>query len=313
MSTLHTSPLREKPADFDLSEYYNDHGALLSKAQRMYVSMADGKGEIAIGHAVYFEQQEAYVELALGGSLVIAKPVRPFSGSPGPGQFGGLRGEVMGFSSASRRRLMRTIASVERKERPAFVTLTYPDLFAEDMDRWKRDMDTFGKRFRRKMPEAGFLWRIEFKERKTGENAGKFAPHFHLLVYRAKFSELRMFVPRAWHGVVGSGNGDHLAAGTRVERIYSLGGVMRYVGKYLAKEDDFPPEWTGRVWGIIGREEIPWAVRIIIPLTEREGIILVRLGRKMVGLVGKTLVNGLTWIMNAERVLDYLETIQGFT
>jgi len=196
---------------------------------------------------------------------------------------------------------------LERGERPVFVTLTYPDVFSEDMARWKRDIDVFGKRLARNRPQAGFIWRIEFKERQSGAGQGKVAPHFHLLVYGASYRDLLGWVPVAWWAVVGSKNEDHLRAGTRVERIHSFGGIMRYVGKYIAKEDDYPDDWQGRAWGIIGRANLPWAVEVVISLTEEQGIKLVRLGRKMIKARGRSFSHGLTWIVNAERVLDYLE------
>ncbi len=310
LSTFHISPFEEKKQSISLSEYYNSRNAMLTETEKAYVSMADGL--IANrGGVFHYESEEAYAELALGGSLVIVKPERPKGGDPmGPGA-GRERGAVLGFSSGSRRRLMRMIAGIERKERPVFVTLTYPDVFDDDMLKWKRDIDVLGKRLARKVPDAGFVWRIEFKKRKSGLGEGKVAPHFHLLVYRASYSELRIIIPSMWHEVVGSQNNDHLRAGSRVERIYSYGGIMRYVGKYVSKLGEFPLEWSGRAWGVIGRKNIPWAIRVFIPLTEREGVRLVRLGRKMVGLKGKTLTFGLTWIMNAERVLDYLEVMGG--
>lgn len=310
LSTFHISPFGPEKGDFDLGKYYGDHRATLTRVERSFVYMADGLVSDS-GGVFRYKPQEAYVELALGGSLVIAKPVRPDGGDFGEGQNGGLRGRVVGFSSGSRRRLMRIIASVERQQRPVFVTMTYPDSFPEDAKKWKRDIDVFGKRLRRKFPVAGFVWRVEFKERKTGEKTGEIAPHFHLLVYGANYHLLRAFVPGAWYKVVGSGEESHLKASTRVEHIYSFGGIMRYVGKYISKEDEFPPEWCGRVWGVVGREQMPWAVRVTISLSEAEGISLVRLGRKMLRLNGKTLTFGLTWIVNAERILDYLEVIMG--
>lgn len=311
LSTVHISP---KPPfsvssdQFDLGEYYRERRALLTRSELEFVSMADGKGA-GMGGRHHFSPQEATLELALGGSLVTARPVRPEGGN---GE-GGLRGLVTGYSSASRRRQMRLIASLERSERPIFVTMTYPDVFTDEVAKWKRDIDVFGKRLARHAPDAGFVWRIEFKERQSGGSKGRVAPHFHLLIYSASYSDLRSWVPKAWYGVVGSGNEDHLKAGTRVERVHSYAGIMRYVGKYIAKVEEFPLGWLGRVWGVVGREKLPWAPRVIISLTEQEGIALVRLGRKMLGLSGKTLVFGLTWIVNAERVLDYLEYLQTVT
>ncbi len=208
---------------------------------------------------------------------------------------------------------MRLIASLERGERPIFVTMTYPDIFPSELDKWKRDIDVFGKRLARNNTGAGFIWRIEFKERKSGLSAGKIAPHFHLLVYGAGYRDLLGWVPGAWWEVVGSGDDDHLRVGTRVERIYSFGGIMRYVGKYIAKEDSYPDNWQGRVWGIVGRASLPWAVEIIISLTEDQSTRLIRLGRKMIKAKGRSFSHGLTWIVNAERVLDYLEFLVDYT
>jgi len=207
---------------------------------------------------------------------------------------------------------MRIIASLERGERPVFVTMTYPDVFPEELGKWKRDIDVFGKRLARRHGQAGFLWRIEFKERKSGSSAGKIAPHFHLLVYGAGYRDLLQWIPGAWWAVVGSGNEDHLRAGTRVERVHSWGGIMRYVGKYIAKEEDYPENWSGRAWGIVGRANLPWAVEVIIGLTEDQSIKLIRLGRKMIRAKGRSFNHGLTWIVSAERVLDYLELIVGY-
>jgi len=305
LSTSHTSPFQEKtPPQTDLSDYYREHRALLSRDDLRYLSMADGR-LFDVGRNE-FKPNEPQLIVRSGGSLVQVK-----TGLGGAGG-GGLRSEVTGFSSSSRRRLMRLIASLERDERPIFVTMTYPDIFPDDLAKWKRDVDVFGKRLKRKHPQAGFIWRIEFKERQSGVSAGKLAPHFHLLVYGVGYRDLLGWVSGAWWSVVGSQNRDHLRVGTRVEHIYSWGGIMRYVGKYIAKEDDYPAGWQGRAWGVVGRVNLPWAVEVIIGLTEDESIKLVRLGRKMIGAKGRSFSHGLTWIVNAERVLDYLEFLVAY-
>lgn len=300
LSTLHSSPFDQELGLSTLKNYYKDHRALLSRADLAFLSMADGRS-LDVSGRYEFNPGEPKLTLRLGGSLSQVK-----TGLGGGGE-GGDRGLVTGFSSASRRRLMRLIASLERDARPIFVTMTYPDVFPDDLAKWKRDIDVFGKRLARKHPQAGFLWRIEFKERLTGANKGEIAPHFHLLVYGVGIRDLLGWVSDAWWSVVGSLDWDHLRAGTRVERIYSWGGIMRYVGKYIAKQDDYPAEWQGRAWGVVGRANLPWAVEVIISLTEDESIKLVRLGRKMIRAKGRSFSHGLTWIVNAERVLDYLE------
>lgn len=307
LSTLHSSPFREIPTSgLALSEYYKEHRALLSRADIEYMSMADGRTLNVTGR-YEFKPNEPKLIVRVGGSLAQVKS--GLGGAVG----GGARGVVTGFSSASRRRLMRLIASLERGERPIFVTMTYPDMFPDQLEKWKRDVDVFGKRLARKYERAGFVWRIEFKERQSGGNKGRVAPHFHLLVYGVGYRDLLAWVPGAWWGVVASGNDTHLRVGTRVERIHSWGGVMRYVGKYIAKEDDYPDDWKGRAWGVVGRSNLPWAVEVIIGLTQDESIRLVRLGRKMIGAGRRSFDYGLTWIVNTERVLDYLEFLAGFT
>lgn len=306
LSTLHSSPgFQETPSPRDLFE--PSVGGGLSETEEKYVRMAN-ISTMAFFHLPEFRLHEPKLTVMSGGSLVTVKTGRVSQGGDG-----GVRGVVKGFSSASRRRLMRLIASMERGARPVFVTMTYPDAFPDSPDKWKRDIDVFGKRLERRSPEASFVWRIEFKERKSGVNAGKVVPHFHLLVYGARYRELLQWVPGAWWEVVASGDADHLRAGTRVEHVYSWGGIMRYVGKYIAKEENYPSEWQGRAWGVVGRAKLPWAVEVVITLTQDQCTKLVRLGRKMIRAKGRSFAHGLTWIVNAERVLDYLEFLVGFT
>lgn len=205
----------------------------------------------------------ARVDICEGGIIarrVSLSPVRPPSGS--------VRGSISGFSVASRGRLIRRLLGLswgdliggKRAKRPRglFVTLTYPDIFPEAFERWKRDLDTFSKRVGRKWPGLSLLWKMEMKPRKTGVNRGEFAPHFHMIGYIADGVDLAVFrawVSRAWYEVVGSGDEKHLRAGTQVKRVYgTVAKLMAYCAKYLAKEFDCEQE-TGRVWGEIG--EVP--------------------------------------------------------
>jgi len=94
-----------------------------------------------------------------------------------------LRGEIKEFSKGARRRALRLVASLRRDIRPTFLTMTYPDLFNTDPRQWKRDLESFFKRVLRRWPAAVIFWKMEPKERKTGQNKGNIAPHFHLLIY----------------------------------------------------------------------------------------------------------------------------------
>ena len=95
------------------------------------------------------------------------------------------RGRITGFSRTSRRRMMLFLAKVRLTEDslPLFGTTTYPDIFPEEAAKFKRDLQAFLHRLKRRFPDGGILWRLEFKRRKSGENVGKIAPHFHWLLW----------------------------------------------------------------------------------------------------------------------------------
>ena len=144
--------------------------------------------------------------------------------------------------------------------RAVFTTLTYPDNFPAEPDRWKRDLDTFLKRVARAYPDAYGIWRLECKARKSGKNRGKVAPHYHLLVCGIKnLKEWREFIQTAWFEVVGSGDAKHAKAGTEASRVQTSRHAMHYVSKYCAKMDDDTPITAegepmpiGKWWGKFG-------------------------------------------------------------
>ncbi len=121
------------------------------------------------------------------------------------------RGRIAIFSKASRRRMMLFLAKVRLVEDklPLFGTTTYPDIFPEETAKFKRDLQAFLHRLKRRFPEGGVLWRLEFKRRKSGENVGKLAPHFHWLLWnvpwdfpfkteRGKWAAVRQSESGAW-------------------------------------------------------------------------------------------------------------------
>jgi hypothetical protein len=166
------------------------------------------------------------------------------------------RGKITNFSKQSRRRILRLVASLKRQINPIFCTLTYPDIYPEDPREWKKHLDTFFKRLLRKYPKALVIWRLERIERKSGENQGQIAPHFHLLAYGVPYEALRTWVPQAWYQVVGSQDPKHLVAGTRVEQVHSVRGVLNYTAKYISKAENLELEGIGRIWGIVGRDQL---------------------------------------------------------
>lgn len=308
---MHISPQSRFSQPSELKAHLDYHGAMLSSSDHIYVSGADGRWPEVSGVA-HYEPEAAYLEVAVGGGVVTVKPERPPGAGGFSGEPGGAGRVVAGFSRQSKNRLTRLIATTDKAKRPVFATLTYPDEFSRDEGVWKRHLDSFGKRFRRLFPGGSFIWRIEFKDRKSGVAAGEIAPHFHLLVWGTGLYEFRQFAGVAWGGVVQSGDERHLRAGTSSERVRTWNGVMSYVSKYVAKEEDYPPGWTGRAWGVVGRENLPLVPVVRFLLDPEHAVRMVRLGRKLLRLTGKTLIYGLTFLVDPERILDYWEILAGF-
>lgn len=196
---------------------------------------------------------------------------------------GGIRGKVFGMSRQSRKRMLKRMAKVRGLEDAWFLTLTYPDVFPEDWQTWKRHLKAFIKRLNRACEKwevtASGIWRLEVVIRKSGEvNEGKPAPHFHLVVQGLAGSVdidfFRAWLLRAWYEVVGSDDLDHLKAGTQCDEVEDRRHAMRYVSKYIAKEDDevavlfaLKALRTGRVWGQFGELDTEPYCEFYLPAT----------------------------------------------
>lgn len=101
-------------------------------------------------------------------------------------------------------------------------------------------------------------------------------------VNRVRFMALSDWASLAWYHVVDSHNLDHLAAGVRVERVRSWGGVRWYASKYFSKVDsEFLGDLEfGRSWGIFNRKFMPWAKMVDLDLDEETGVRLRRVARR---------------------------------
>jgi len=145
------------------------------------------------------------------------------------------------------------------------VTLTYP-LGSNKQLQCKSHLREFSRRILRDMREVWFrrsevtrvqhadeepsiFWFMEFQ--KNG------MAHFHLLINQ--FIHYNT-IANYWYDIVGTGNIDHLQAGTRIEKL-RLGrkGIASYAKKYANKTDQklLPPMFKnsggiGRFWGIVG-------------------------------------------------------------
>lgn len=162
------------------------------------------------------------------------------------------RGSITKFSRRSRKRLLEALA--EARATPThFITLTYPREWPKSPREWKRHLDAFLKRLRRRWPESGYVWRLEFQKRG--------APHYHILAYGVdgvSDYDFRMWIREAWYEIVDSGDERHLYAGTQASPITNHAHAARYASKYAAKVDgeqlvpDTGGEAIGRFWAAGG-------------------------------------------------------------
>lgn len=247
-------------------------------------------------HTTY---SQGKIEIWHGGSLVRAKhPPRNRLKTKSIKSISH-RGRVGGFSKSSRRRLMLTLGKIKNTLLPAFVTLTYPGDFPHESAVWKRDLDVFFKRMKRKFTQSSGVWKMEPQKRG--------APHFHIFVWGAPVCDLRAWVSLAWYQVVGSGDERHLRAGTQVKAVESWRGVRsysaKYIGKAQTKAEQLAEGWLypGRWWGVYNADALPWAQMLSIDVPRHESILFLRTMRRYAGIKSRDfsslsiLVNDATW------------------
>lgn len=224
---------------------------------------------------------------------------------------GGKRGPIKGFSVQSRRRLLYTIAKIKREaELPCFVTLTYPGEFPT-VERAKRDKKVFEQRLVRAFGKAGLIWKLEPQQRG--------APHYHLLVWGVEESKLFGWTLENWFEIAGNGDINHLlfhAGALRgsepcVQKVRSWRGVWSYASKYLGKTfevAEWGNKWTGRFWGVVKPENIPFGEEIIIDVPLKEVIVAMRYQRRFSGI--KRSGNSLTIFCDATQWAEKLGLIE---
>lgn len=168
------------------------------------------------------------------------------------------RGIIRGMSSKSRKRMMEAIAQWLNfdKGRSYFITITYHEEWGVNYKAWKRDVDVFIKRMRRKFEDVGGLWKLEFQQRG--------APHYHLLISGVNevLSEMIKWVTDNWADIAHENSVHKGKYATNVRRIYSRFHAQNYCSKYMTKDvplyvnpdDDGVLELipTGRIWAFFG-------------------------------------------------------------
>lgn len=226
-----------------------------------------------------------------GAELVTVRHARAAAPLTG----GGERGQIVGLSAASERRLRLMLAKIELDTRSLFVTLTYPADYPPTPERSKRDLSTLAKRVRRRWSEFGAIWFREFTRRGIS--------HFHLLMYGLPvdadgigLAELRRELRRMWTDVTAIPDADTQAKqrrmGVQVDLLRSERGTRNYLASYFkgnGVKGKGGPKWyqratvypAGRWWGVIGRDYVPFATPTITPLSDAAATRLARWTRRI--------------------------------
>lgn len=254
----------------------------------------------------HIRPRPASIDVFLHGSLISVH--RPKGKIQQTG--GGIRGNVADFSRGSRRRMLRKMAMTDKRIKPIFITLTFPDKWPGSPKEWKRMLKIFIQRFRRQYTDSGGVWKLEPQARG--------APHYHMLVWMSEIEieSVIRWVSDNWYQVVGSNDLRHwkwhmglLGRGNKacVGPVTSEHGVMGYAGKYIAKlADDYELDpairaaWSaaGRWWGVWGEKNIPWAEVVNIQVSDPVINDLFRYARRYAHMRGRSSWQSLTIFVN---------------
>jgi hypothetical protein len=188
---------------------------------------------------------------------------------------GGKRNIVSGYSPSSRLRFLRTLATIDWTAMPAgfFVTLTFPDECLPDSPRHLTDLRhrwirSIEKHLQGNVP---MLWRCEWKIRKSGDNTGSPAPHFHLVVFTANMLTKHTCMV-TWKEIIKADREIQVEC----DPMDTASMAALYAAKYMSKVDEDSlildngtKLSTGRPWGIHRPSLIPRCKKIVL-LTECE-------------------------------------------
>lgn len=198
-----------------------------------------------------------------------------FVASGGNQEGGGKRGDVEGFSRASRKRMMQMLHSVKFKS-AVMITLTYPAVYPEDWRKWKANLKEWRRRTEKHYGALRAIWRIELQKRG--------APHFHILYLDLPFIPVKD-LQFLWYEILHTPEEQRFGNALDLKPIRTKeahGKVMAYVSKYVGKLENYDG-WEekpkiGRIWGKWNLEEEP---RVECELTEREAIAVAEKVRSM--------------------------------
>jgi len=186
------------------------------------------------------------------------------------------RGIIVGFTRASRFRLLKFIATVNWAEAlPClFITLTYPDAVVTTRTTLRNKHRYL---FHRSIEKAlgvnvPMIWRVEWVARKSGVNKGIILPHIHLLLFGVPFLDVELIRHR-WSTTIGHSDW----CSVWVEACKTSKHAALYVAKYCGKVEAAIPSLDkqpylniGRQYGYTRKSLIPLCPNVRIALTSQQ-------------------------------------------
>jgi hypothetical protein len=202
---------------------------------------------------------------------------------------GGLRGKVTSLSDASRRNLMKYLATLDRDASLYTMALTLPGDVSQITspivhEAFKKLCNRFTAS--EKFPDVGFVWKRELQKRGV--------LHYHLIVAGLNEEEgptpksLQAWIAYEWNqlvceGIDPEGKCQHWlwhCHSKNMERVF--GNIHGYFAKYVGKPlENVHEEIPGRWWGKVNTKALPVAEKKEIAMPERAAILAHRVARKI--------------------------------
>ena len=182
--------------------------------------------------------------------VFVGRPGKAFAGVNG--RVGGVRGSVLGFSLASRRRLRRWLLSKCVAGCTMYgVTLTVPrpDDMSNVCDKFRNVFHRFRVSWVRCFPRCGFVWRVELQRSRV--------PHLHLISYHdspvSSSDYLGLWFSSLSTDFLIPSLSAFARRGVLVELLDGSINSYRYICDHGSKAKQDQLGWIGRQWGIIGK------------------------------------------------------------
>lgn len=206
-------------------------------------------------------------------------------------------GDITTFSDSSRRRLISVMkrTHTESLGEPIFITLTSRHgMYTQEEFQYR-----FHKKFlpglREIIPDLVYLWRLE--PHKSGK------PHYHLVCWSWK-KEAKLIsefykrpIRHLWRECIGDHSKAAQLYSCKIQSVASREKLMKYVSKYLAKEDYGKAlEIDGRRWGRSKNYPCSSIAEIIMPMKDYNVLL------QIINVILKSKGKDTDWL--AERVND---------